>query len=825
MGMQIVRMRFPDMKRLPIILLSVVIDGFLLVRTLFWTTPLLFLRLAFGRTPGKDPQGRPYTMLLSFIEWDGAWQRPQHLATRLASRMPIVYCSPVRIHNAGVRALDLLFSPRRRISEGLVVLRPLVLPAENRFRFVAVLNDLILYDALRREIRRRGAPPQVLMTNSPLFQRVFSWIPARVRVYDAMDELVRFPWAPADAAQRESRLAAQCDLITTGTLSLERLKKAQYGDATREIRYVACGVDAEHFAPPSASTSVPEDLAHLPRPILGFFGAINERVDPAVIESLARDWPEASIVLIGPIYRAFAESVERLRERRNVHFLGPKRYADLPRYLAAFDCALISYRLTDGIEFVQPVKVLEYLAGGKPVVSTCIPDVVELYGHLVRTAESPEAFVAMAREAVAEGNARADEYIQAARGRTWDDMACDFENLFEEAEEKRRTVPRRIVHLLHGTHLGGAEEVAMNLCLRFDPARYEAMVVCLAEGERVQARLREKGVRHAVVPMKSRADLGVVLRLIDLLRVERINLVHTHSGRTNLIGRIVARVAGIPSVATIHTAIARDINDFGRSNRLNAWIEHWTHGVSERLICVSAHNRHEILRSGMPEARVLHIPNGVEDVPPALSDEDKARLRREIGLGDESVRIVGMVASMRPRKGPEVLLRAMKILTNQFPDLRLLLVGSGEFVESRDYLATLKELARDLGIADRIVFTGHRDDVAALISLVDLFVLPSLFGEGMPLVLLEAMAQSKPLIVSRTEGNEEVVTHGVNGFLVTPGSAESLARFISLLLNDPDTAHAMGLKGRETFESQFRIGVMAERYEEVYDGVFGNRNL
>ncbi|MBN1867992.1 glycosyltransferase [Candidatus Sumerlaeota bacterium] len=816
------------MRRFALIVLSALVNGFLLVRTLFWTFPRLLLDLVLGLLRGEtsrcDTAEKPHLLMLSFIEWDGAWQRPQHLATRLAAGTTaprgVVYCSPVRAHN--VRAHNamgrigaLLCSTRHRESEGLDVVRPLVLPGENRFRVVRFLNDLIVYDALRREIRRQGGPPQILMTNSPFFERVFSLLPARVRIYDAMDELVRFPWAPADGPARERRLAAQCDLIATGTLSLERLKKEQFGDLCPEIRYVACGVDADRFAPRAGDESPPEDIAHLPQPILGFFGAINERVDPDVLETLAAAWPEASIVLVGPVYRTFAESAKRLRAHRNVHFLGPKPYADLPRYLAAFDCALVPYRLTQGIEFVQPVKVLEYLAGGKPVVSTAIPDVAELYGGLVRTADSPEAFVAQAREAAAEGAARAEEYVRVAQGRSWQRMAEDFESLFDKALQDRSATPYRIAHLLHGAHLGGAEEVVMNLCLRHDPARCEAMVICLGEGEIVQRRFEERGIRRRIVPMRGKTDLGVALRLIGVLRAEKIDLVHTHTSRTNLVGRIVSTLVGIPAVTTVHTAVARDINDFGRKNRLNAWVERLTHGVSSRLICVSDRNRREILGWGKvaPE-RVVHIPNGVADVDPA--GFDRARLRRDLGLGDDETRIVGMVASMRPRKGPEVLLRAMATLARDFPDLRLLMVGSGEFVESRDYLATLRDLAHRLEIADRVVFTGHRDDVAALISLMDVFVLPSLFGEGMPLVLLEAMSQGKPLVVSRTEGNDEIVDHGINGFLAAPGSPDALARFVGILLNDPDSARAMGRKGRETFENRYRIEIVAGRYQEVY---------
>ncbi|NQU44428.1 glycosyltransferase, partial [bacterium] len=279
-------------------------------------------------------------------------------------------------------------------------------PMENRFAFCRAINSLLLYRAIRTEIVRRGSIPHVLLTNSPFFSLPFTWLPSRLRVYDAMDELVRFSWAPPDAASQERLVIAQADLVTAGTLSLARAKAHEYEDLVDRVEYIGCGADARHFSPPGPDAPKPVDIYDLPRPIVGFFGAINERVDPVVLEALARAMPEASIVLIGPVYKGFHQSGHEgqgredtpdLRKFGNIHFLGPKPYAQLPACLAAFDCAIVPYRLTDGIEFVQPVKVLEYLAGGKPVVSTAIPDVVEIYGHLVRIGRSPRDFVQKAR--------------------------------------------------------------------------------------------------------------------------------------------------------------------------------------------------------------------------------------------------------------------------------------------------------------------------------------------------------------------------------------------------------------------------------------------
>ncbi len=581
-----------------------------------------------------------------------------------------------------------------------------------------------------------------------------------------------------------------------------------------------CAADAAHFPPVEGGgpAKLPDSIASLSHPIVGFFGALNERVDPAVIEILARRMPEASVALIGPCYGTFP----RLKGLKNVHFLGHRSYLMLPRYLAAFDCAIIPYRLSEGIEFVQPVKALEYLAGGKPVVSTAIPDLVELYSDKIGIAKDPEEFVTLVREAVGEGGKRAKEYVDLARMRGWQEMTNDFLKLFEEIWEEKNRAPRRVAHLLHGVHLGGAEEVVVNLCGelgREGEGDILGEVVCLGRGDLVQKRLRRKRLASHIVEMRGKTDLGILFRLIALLRARRIDLIHTHTGRTNLVGRLAGRLAGLPILTTVHTAVARDINDLGRSNWLNARVEKMTRGWSGMLLTVSNHNRDEIVRSGFDENRVVHVPNGVDMDFEKVSEGKLWELRKEFKIRDAGTPVVGMVASMRPRKGPEVLLRAMKTLAAEFPDVRLLMVGSVEFVRKVDYLEKLKSLARGEGVEDRVVFTGHRDDVRTVLALVNVAVLPSLFGEGLPLSILEAMASEKPVVATETEGNDEVVVHEETGLLVPPKDPEALARAIAFFLRDPGAAARMGRVGRRRAERLYSLQAMAKGYGEIYDKI------
>jgi glycosyltransferase involved in cell wall biosynthesis len=221
----------------------------------------------------------------------------------------------------------------------------------------------------------------------------------------------------------------------------------------------------------------------------------------------------------------------------------------------------------------------------------------------------------------------------------------------------------------------------------------------------------------------------------------------------------------------------------------------------------------------MPEDRVVLVPNGVPLTFSRRAAGELDAARREFPALGAGGPIVGMLASMRPRKGPEVLLRAFPAIAREFPGVRLLMVGSGEFVESTDYLKTLKSLAMSLGIPDRVVFTGHRDDPTLMLALMDTVVLPSLFGEGLPLVILEAMALGKPVVASRTEGNDEAVRDGVNGLLTPAGDDAALSEAILSLLRDPARARAMGEEGRRIAEAEYDIAIMARRYEAAYSRV------
>jgi len=245
-----------------------------------------------------------------------------------------------------------------------------------------------------------------------------SIVPSLV-VYDCMDELSLFHGAPAQIVRREEQLLKMADLVFTGGVSLFEAKR----DFHPHVYPFPSGVDVFHFL---EARRLPDNFAEqngLRRPRLGYAGVIDERIDLRLIDEIARQRPEWELIMIGPTAKISPDSLPR---RSNIHWLGMKSYADLPKYFAGWDVGIMPFALNDATRFISPTKTPEYLSAGLPVVSTPIRDVVRSYGRLglARIAGSPQEFIAAAEQALAldmnlKWRGRADEYLKTL---SWDSV-------------------------------------------------------------------------------------------------------------------------------------------------------------------------------------------------------------------------------------------------------------------------------------------------------------------------------------------------------------------------------------------------------------------
>jgi glycosyltransferase involved in cell wall biosynthesis len=243
-------------------------------------------------------------------------------------------------------------------------------------------------------------------------------------VYHCVDEYSAFAGAGADIARLEEELIRRSDLVITCSTPLEASKRL-INPNTVLVRH---GVERDHFARAlDATTVVPDDVAQLPRPILGFYGLIAEWVDLAAFRACAEAFPEGSIVIVGPENNADAAGLERLRALPNVHLLGRKPYQALPGYCKAFDVALLPFIKNELTENANPLKLREYLAAGLPVVSTDIPEAVALADKGVYLARDSSEFVDGVKRALADGAGPSRARSEAMSGESWDAKVAEIE--------------------------------------------------------------------------------------------------------------------------------------------------------------------------------------------------------------------------------------------------------------------------------------------------------------------------------------------------------------------------------------------------------------
>jgi glycosyltransferase involved in cell wall biosynthesis len=329
--------------------------------------------------PAPD-EPRPTLLCFSHLRWDFVFQRPQQLMSRFAEDMTVVFWEePVEI---GKRETPLLRVSAAEDFPKVRIVVPHIPEGMDEERRTAVLKRLL--DAYSAGLSR----PIVAWYYTPMMLPFSRDLDASVTVYDAMDELSKFRFAPPQLLDLEAELISQADLVFTGGSSLFEAKK----DRHDSVHLFPSSVDRNHFEKARNSLPDPADQAAIPSPRLGFYGVLDERFDAELLGQVAEMRPDWSFVMVGPVVKI---SDDELPKQPNIHYLGPKKYEQLPAYLSGWDVALMPFAMNESTQFISPTKTPEYLAGGKPVVSTPVKDVVRHYGQLegVGIARTPQEFV------------------------------------------------------------------------------------------------------------------------------------------------------------------------------------------------------------------------------------------------------------------------------------------------------------------------------------------------------------------------------------------------------------------------------------------------
>jgi glycosyltransferase involved in cell wall biosynthesis len=383
-----------------------------------------------GNTPASG--GLNPLIVHCHLCWDWVWQRPQQFVSRLSRQRKVLFVETVAPD-------DQLAAPLARFRTvdqfpNLTVLR-LQFPTARwqDGRYVDRERRRLVQEFLSGQMAGQFKNP-IQWFYDPMAITAFGGgrMEEALTVYDCMDELSKFRCAPPEIIKREAQLISQADVIFTGGWKLFKAKSKFHDNC----HFFGCGVEWEHFGRAlEPATPVPADLAALRKPVLGYFGVIDERMDYELVAALADANPEWSVAMIGPVLKVDEASLPR---RANLHWLGRKGYEELPAYCKGLDACLMPFALNESTEFINPTKALEYMATGRPIVSTAVADVVRNFGSVVKIGRSPEEFIELCRQVLAKPDEEARERgLQMARENSWETIVERMEGHVAEALAKK----------------------------------------------------------------------------------------------------------------------------------------------------------------------------------------------------------------------------------------------------------------------------------------------------------------------------------------------------------------------------------------------------
>ncbi len=382
--------------------------------------------------------------------------------------------------------------------------------------------------------------------------------------------------------------------------------------------------------------------------------------------------------------------------------------------------------------------------------------------------------------------------------------------------------PIKVLHLITRLIVGGAQENTISTARLLDPQRFEVEVICGpqtgSEGSLIEEAL-QSGVKLSILPELVRElspvkDFIALVKLFFILRKKKFSILHTHSSKAGILGRLAAKLAGTPII--LHTVHGWSFHDYMSTwrKRLFIFLEKFTAGFTHRLIVVTQKDIQKGLQQGIgkPEQYIL-IRSAIPLDEFLVPKGDEKRVREELGIPINAP-VIGTVGRLSPQKNPLDWLEIAARLARFQPECYFLLVGDGPMREE------VERRIRELRLENQFVLTGLRRDVPDLLSVMDIFLLTSLW-EGLPRVIPQAMCREVPIVAYASDGVAEVIEHEKTGFLCRPGEIETAARYCLQLLQSPELRESITRAAKKVATEQFDLRIMIQQLQALYLGFFG----
>lgn len=367
-----------------------------------------------------------------------------------------------------------------------------------------------------------------------------------------------------------------------------------------------------------------------------------------------------------------------------------------------------------------------------------------------------------------------------------------------------------ILHVISKLPIGGVENQLLMVLKNYDRRRFFPFVCSLSDKGDIGKEIEDLGVEvYCLNKLKHTFDWTMVKDIYHFIKKKNIKIVRTHQYHANLYGRLAAKLAKVPCiVASVHNVYTMDRKFHRRI--MNKFLSRF----SDKVVAVSETVKKDILKyDGLHEDEIMVIYNGIDT--DSFVNRDGNAIRKELGIPSD-VPVIGTVGRLTPQKGQKCLIEAISRMKEKFTEIMLLIVGEGPIKDE------LKDYVNTLNINKNVIFTGSRRDVPALLSAMDIFVLPS-FWEGLPNALIEAMASGKPIIASDLPPVREIFDSEKVGVIVPVRDSTAISSSIESLLNNKSRSETLGKFAKERAFSQFDIKTAVERYTSLFENILGSK--